>query len=299
MTKQQIFRSGFVSIIGRPNVGKSTLINRLLGQKLVIISDKPQTTRNKIHCVLTREDGQIIFIDTPGIHKPKHKLGSYMVNVAVQTLTEVDLILFVCDGENPPGGGDQFVVEKIKQAKTPTILVVNKIDQISKNDLVVRLDEYNQLHDWNEVIPLSALTGDNVNRLVDTIINYLPEGPQYYPEDMVIDQPERFIVAELVREKVLKLTREEIPHSVAIEVIEMQKRGKSDTIYVRVHIYVERDSQKGIIIGKGGEMLKGIGAEARGDIERLLGSKIYLDLLVKVKKDWRNSSSLLKDLGYE
>lgn len=299
MKSQSVFHSGFVSIIGRSNVGKSTLINQMLGQKLVIMSDKPQTTRNKIRCVLNRQNGQIVFIDTPGIHKPKHKLGSYMVNLAVETLTEVDLILFVCDVKSSPGAGDQYIVNKIKQTKTPAILVLNKIDQISKNDLLDRIIEYNKLHEWKEVVPLSALTGENTERLIETIINYLPEGPCYYPEDMVIDQPERFVVSELVREKILKLTRDEIPHSVAVEVREMEKRPNSQLVYVRVHVYLERESQKGILIGKSGEMLKRIGQEARGEIERLLGSQIYLDIWVKVKKDWRNSALVLRNLGYE
>lgn len=291
-------KSGFVSVIGRPNVGKSTLVNSLVGQKVAIMSDKPQTTRNKIMCVLTQEDAQIIFIDTPGIHKPKHKLGEYMVDTARKTLHEVDAVVFVVDATATMGAGEKYIMEHLEAVTTPVILAVNKIDQVSKTDLLPIIEKYTKQYPFASVVPISAMEHTNLDALVDEVKKYLVPGPQYYPEDMITDQPERFIIAELVREKALHLTREEIPHAIAVDIEEITTRGNHD-LYVRAVIYVERDSQKGIIIGSGGKMLKEIGRQARVDIESLLGSKAYLDLWVKVKKDWRNREGVLRTFGYE
>jgi GTPase len=291
------FKSGFVSIIGRPNVGKSTLLNHVIGQKIAIMSDKPQTTRNKIQGVYTENDAQIIFIDTPGIHKPQHKLGDFMMKVAYQTLREVDLILFVVDAKEGYGGGDQFIIEQLQSVKTPVFLVINKIDLIHPDQLLQFIDQYRTKFDFTEIIPISALQGNNVNTLKEQIIQHLDEGPQYYPADQVTDHPERFIVSELIREKVLQLTREEIPHSIAVG-IEQMKQREGGTVYIGATIVVERTSQKGIIIGKQGAMLREIGKRARGDIEALLGSKIFLELWVKVQKDWRNKPGFLRDFGF-
>lgn len=292
------FKSGFVSLLGRPNVGKSTLLNQVIGQKIAIMSDKPQTTRNKIHGVYTTERAQIVFIDTPGIHKPKTKLGDFMVKSAINTLNEVDIILFLVDVAEGYGAGDQFIIEQLKQVKTPVYLVLNKIDQVHPEQLLPIIEHYRQLHSFAEIIPVSALLGNNVNTLIEQILERLPEGPQYYPSDQVTDHPERFIVAELIREKILELTREEIPHSVAVEIEEMKAREHTDTIYVSAVVYTERESQKRIIIGKEGSVLKEVGKRARADVEKLLGNKIYLELWVKVKKDWRNKLGSLRNFGY-
>ena len=292
------YKSGFVAVIGRPNVGKSTLINSLIGQKIAIMSDKPQTTRNKILCVLTQEDAQILFIDTPGIHKPKHKLGEYMVNVAENTLKEVDVILFVVDASEDIGAGELYILERLQMTNKPIILVVNKVDKISQQQILPIISRYTDRQDFVAAMPISAKENTNLEELVEEIKKHLEEGPQYYPEDMVTDQPERLVAAELIREKVLHLTREEIPHAIAVDIEEMTTR-KNEDVYIRATIYVERDSQKGIVIGAKGALLKEIGALARTDIENLLGSKVYLDLWVKVKKDWRNRDSILKGLGYE
>lgn len=292
------YKSGFVAVIGRPNVGKSTLINSLIGQKIAIMSDKPQTTRNKILCVLTQEDAQILFIDTPGIHKPKHKLGEYMVHVAENTLKEVDVIMFVVDATEDIGAGELYILERLQATNKPVILVVNKVDQVSKQKILPIISRYTDRYDFIGAVPISAKEKVNLDILVDEIKRHLVEGPQYYPEDMVTDQPERMVVAELIREKVLHLTREEIPHAIAVEIEEMTTRHNED-VYIRATIYVERDSQKGIVIGAKGALLKEIGALARTDIENLLGSKVFLDLWVKVKKDWRNRDSILRGLGYE
>lgn len=292
------YKSGFVSVIGRPNVGKSTLVNSLIGQKIAIMSDKPQTTRNKILCVLTLDDAQIIFVDTPGIHKPKHKLGEYMVNTAEKTLREVDVVLFVVDATASLGAGEHYILEHLAEVKTPVILVVNKIDQVPKANLLPMIQKYTENYNFTAVVPISALEHTNLENLVVEVKRHLEPGPQYYPSDMVTDQPERIIIAELIREKVLNLTREEIPHAIAVEIEEITTRSNDD-LYIRATIYVERDSQKGIVIGGKGQMLKDIGQMARADIENLLGSKSYLDLWVKVKKDWRNRQSILRNLGYE
>lgn len=298
METKKGFKSGFVSIIGRPNVGKSTLLNYIVGQKIAIMSDKPQTTRNKIQGVYTDEDVQIIFIDTPGIHRPKHKLGDFMMKVAKSTLKEVDVILYVIDASEKFGPGEQYIIERLQEVDTPTILVINKIDKISPEDLLLIIDVYRQKMDFSEIVPVSALQGNNVQTLVEQIVKYLPYGPQYYPSDQVTDHPERFIVSELIREKIFHLTREEIPHSIAVVVEQMKKRENSGTVYILASIIVERDSQKGIIIGKNGTMLKQIGKLARHDIEALLGSKVFLELWVKVEKDWRNRLANLRDYGY-
>lgn len=296
MTKE--FKSGFISIIGRPNVGKSTYLNRVIGQKIAIMSDKPQTTRNKVQGVLTTNDAQLVFIDTPGIHKPKHKLGDFMMKVAQNTLKEVDLVLFMVNAEEGYGRGDEFIIEKLKSIKTPVFLVINKIDRIDPDRLLTVIETYREKLDFAEVVPISALEGNNVERLLQQIKEYMPQGPQYYPADQVTDHPERFIVSELIREKALHLTREEIPHSIAVVLDKMAPMDGKEVIHVMATIIVERDSQKGIIIGKRGSMLKEIGKRARVDIENLLGSKVFLELWVKVQKDWRNKMSQLRDYGF-
>jgi GTP-binding protein Era len=292
------YKSGFVSIVGRPNVGKSTFLNRVIGQKIAIMSDKPHTTRNKIQGVYTTDDAQIIFIDTPGMHKPKHKLGDFMMKVALNALREVDLILFMINAEEGFGRGDAFIIDRLKEVNTPVFLVINKIDKVHPNDLLPLIDQYKNLYPFAEIIPISALQGNNIETLVEQIKKYLPEGPQYYPPDQITDHPERFIIAELIREKALHLTREEVPHSIAVVVETIERREDSDTVYVGAVIIVERDSQKGIIIGKKGRMLKEIGQRARMDIEALLGSKVFLELWVKVQKDWRNRLAQLRDFGF-
>ncbi|NEU32369.1 GTPase Era [bacterium LRH843] len=299
MNNQKGFKSGFVSIIGRPNVGKSTLLNYVVGQKIAIMSDKPQTTRNKVQGVYTSEETQIVFIDTPGIHKPKHKLGDFMMKVAQNTLKEVDLILYVIDATEGFGPGEEFIIERLKATTTPVFLVINKIDKVKPEDLLSIIEKYRTKHDFKEIIPISALQGNNVPTLMEQITEYLEEGPQYYPSDQVTDHPERFIVAELIREKVLHLTREEIPHSVAVNIEQMKRRENSETVYIGATIIVERSSQKGIVIGKQGSMLKEVGKLARADIETLLGSKVFLELWVKVQKDWRNKPAHLREYGFK
>ena len=294
----QAFKSGFISIIGRPNVGKSTFINRVIGQKIAIMSDKPQTTRNKVQGVLTTNDAQYIFIDTPGIHKPKHKLGDFMMKVAQNTLKEVDVILFMVNAEEGYGRGEEFILEKFQSVKTPIFLIINKIDRIHPDKLLAVIESYNEKFQFAEIIPISALEGNNIDRLLEVVRKYLPEGPLYYPADQVTDHPERFIITELIREKALQLTREEVPHSLAVVLEKMEKDPNKDMIHVMATIIVERDSQKGIVIGKQGKMLKEIGKRARVDIENLLGSKVYLEVWVKVQKDWRNKASQLRDYGF-
>ena len=292
------YKSGFVSIIGRPNVGKSTLINSLIGQKIAIMSDKPQTTRNKILCVLTQDDAQILFIDTPGIHKPKHKLGEYMVKAAENTLKEVDVILFVVDATENIGAGELYIMERLQSTQAPVILVVNKVDQINKQQVLPVISRYSDKLNFVGAIPISAKEKTNLDQLVEEIKKYLEEGPQYYPSDMITDQPELLVIGELIREKALHLTKEEIPHAIAVDIEEISKRNNDD-LYIRATIYVERESQKGIVIGAKGSLLKEIGQLARADIENLLGSKVYIDLWVKVKKDWRNRDGILRGFGYE
>lgn len=297
-TTTKSHKSGFISIIGRPNVGKSTFLNRVIGQKIAIMSDKPQTTRNKVQGVLTTDDAQFIFIDTPGIHKPKHKLGDFMMKVAQNTLKEVDVILFMVNAQEGFGRGEEFIIEKFQSVHTPIFLVINKIDQVHPDELLKLIDSYKEKYEFSEIIPISALEGNNVETLLNQIKEYIPDGPQYYPADQVTDHPERFIVSELIREKALHLTREEIPHSLAVLIDKMERREEKDVVHVMATIIVERDSQKGIVIGKQGKMLKEIGKRARVDIENLLGSKVYLELWVKVQKDWRNKMSQLRDFGF-
>lgn len=296
MEKQH--KSGFVAVIGRPNVGKSTLINHLIGQKIAIMSDKPQTTRNRILCVLTQPDAQIVFLDTPGVHKPLHKLGEYMANTVENTLREVDAILFVVDVTEKFGAGERFIIDHLKATKRPVILIINKIDRVKNEDILPIIANYAAQYDFAGVVPVSAKNKLNLDHILSEVKKYIPEGPEYYPEDMVTDQPERLIAAEMVREKVLELTRDEVPHAVAVDVDEMATRPKGD-VYIRATIYVERDSQKGIVIGGHGSMLREIGQRARHDIEVLLGAKVYLDLWVKVRKDWRNRDAILKSFGFE
>ncbi|MFD2868832.1 GTPase Era [Kurthia populi] len=292
------FKSGFISIIGRPNVGKSTFLNRVIGQKIAIMSDKPQTTRNKVQGVLTQDDAQMIFIDTPGIHKPKHKLGEFMSKVSKNALREVDAIMLMVNAQQKLGTGDRYVIDMLKGTKTPVFLIINKIDAIHPDEVLKIVDQYKDEFDFAEIIPISALQGNNVDNLLTTLKKYLPEGPQYYPADQVTDHPERFIIAELIREKALHLTRDEVPHSIAVEIEKIRREEDKDRVHVMATIIIERESQKGIIIGKRGAMLKEIGTRARKDIENLLGSKVYLELWVKVQKDWRDRSSQLRDYGY-
>lgn len=294
----EIFKSGFVALIGRPNVGKSTLLNNVLGQKIAIMSDKAQTTRNKIRGIYTTDQEQIVFIDTPGIHKPKHKLGEYMTRIAQRTLNEVDLVVFMVDAEQGYGKGDQYIIDLLKDAKTPVFLIINKIDRIHPNDLLPLIDMYRNLHAFDEIVPISALEGNNVNTLLQQITSYLDEGPKFYPDDQVTDHPERFIVSELIREKILHLTREEVPHSIAVAIEDMTYKKDGDVVYIQAVIVVERTSQKGIIIGKNGSMLKKVGSLARQDIEALLGSRAFLELYVKVEKNWRDKESQLRDFGF-
>jgi GTP-binding protein Era len=291
------FKSGFVSIIGRPNVGKSTLLNQVVGQKVAIMSDKPQTTRNKIHGVYTTETSQIVFLDTPGIHKPQSKLGDYMMKVAESTFREVDAILFLVDVVDGIGGGDRYIMDQLHDVKTPVILVLNKIDQVHPETLLPVIEKYSKLYDFAEIIPISARNGNNITTLLEQTMKYLSEGPQYYPADQITDHPEQFVCAELIREKILHLTREEIPHSIAVAIEDM-KVEPNGIVHISAIIFVERDSQKGIIIGKKGDLLKEIGKRARHDIESLLGSKIFLELWVKVQKDWRNHERVLRELGF-
>lgn len=291
------YRSGFVTLIGRPNVGKSTLMNYLIGQKIAITSRKPQTTRNRIQTVLTTEEGQIVFVDTPGIHKAKNKLGEYMVHVAERTLNEVDVVLWLVEPSTFIGAGEQHIVEQLKKTKTPVVLVINKSDTVKKEELLPCIAKYNEVYPFADIVPVSARTGDNTDELLKVIMKYLPYGPQFYDEDTITDQPERQIVAELIREKALHALNEEIPHGIAVS-IESTKRRKK-LMDIEATIICEKDSHKGIIIGKQGAMLKKIGSNARYEIERLLDCKVNLQLWVKVKKDWRDSDFLIKNFGYQ
>lgn len=292
------FRSGFVTIIGRPNAGKSTLLNKIIGEKIAITSDKPQTTRNRITGILTEKDWQIVFVDTPGIHKPHDTLGDNMIRSAMNAMEEVDVIYYLIDATVPFGKGDAFILEKLATVKTPKFLLLNKIDLLEKTKLLPLIYFYRSKLEWKEIIPISALSGDNVRELVEITLPYLSPGPRYYPEEAFTDQSERNLVTELIREKVLELTRDEVPHSVAVNVEQMEERTDALT-YIHATIYVERDSQKAIIIGKKGGMLKEIGYQARLDIETLLGTKVFLELFVKVKTDWRNKEKFLQEMGYE
>jgi GTP-binding protein Era len=294
MDDEKNFKSGFISIIGRPNVGKSTLLNALLGEKIAIISDKPQTTRNKILGIVNQPGAQMVFMDTPGIHKPMHKMNEVMVKTALATYNEVDVILMLVEATEQPGGGDKFIIETLSQIKTPVILLINKVDLVKKDALLPLMQEYSKLYHFAEIIPLSALKND-LGGLIETILKRLPQGPKYFPDDQLTDQPERFIVSELIREKIFELTKEEIPYSTAVVIEEMKE--EPDITRITAVIYVERDSQKGILIGKGGGMLKKIGTLARLDAEKLLGTKIFLQIWVKVKKGWREDEHMLKNIG--
>lgn len=290
------YKAGFATLIGRPNVGKSTLMNHLIGQKIAITSNKPQTTRNRIQTVYTDEQGQIVFLDTPGIHKAKNKLGDYMVGVAQRTLSEVDVILWLVEPTNYIGAGEQYIIEQLKKTKTPKILVINKVDTVKKSEILGFIDTYRKQLDFDEIVPVSALKGDNTDTLIQCIFKYLPYGEAFYDEDTVTDQPMRQIVSELIREKALRLLSDEIPHGIAVSVDSMKYR--EHIVDIDATIVCERDSHKGIIIGKSGSMLKKIGMQARPDIEDLVESKVNLQLWVKVKKDWRDSDFLMKNFGY-
>ncbi|MCL5061897.1 MAG: GTPase Era [Nitrospirae bacterium] len=290
------FKSGYVSLTGRPNVGKSTLLNTILGEKIAIVSPKPQTTRNRIVGVKTMPDAQIIFIDTPGIHKPKHKLGELMVKQAKESVKEVDVILFMVEPEEP-GSGDKFIIDILKDMGKPVFLLINKVDTVRKPQVLPVIDAYSRLYPFKEIMPISALAGDGIDILIKTIVDYLPEGPKYYPDDILTDQLERFMVSEIIREKIIHQTEDEIPYSVAIEINQWSER-EDGVVFIQANIYVEREGQKGIIIGKGGARLKTIGTSARLEIEKLLGTKVFLELWVKIKKDWRSSERILKELGF-
>ena len=294
---EEEFHSGFIAIVGRPNVGKSTFLNNVVGQKIAIMSDKAQTTRNKIQGVYTTDNAQIVFIDTPGIHKPHSRLGDFMVKSALSTLNEVDAVIFMVNAEQKRGRGDDFIIERLKNVKKPIYLVINKIDKIHPDHLLEVMDDYRDTLDYKDVFPISALNGNNCAELVHDLVEDLPEGPQYYPEDQVTDHPERFIVSELIREKVLQLTREEVPHSVAV-VVDRIKREDDEKVLIQATIVVERSSQKEIIIGKGGKMLKEIGTRARKEIEFMLGDKVFLELWVKVQPNWKDRQVDLKAFGY-
>lgn len=298
MTDKTKHYAGFAAMVGRPNVGKSTLTNGLIGEKIVIMSDRPQTTRNKIMCIMNTDNAQIMFLDTPGIHKPHHKLGEYMNRTAQGTLNEVDVILFLIDVTEKRGAGDDYIIELLRKTKTPVILVANKIDKLQdKTKLLKILDDYSKQYQFAAMVPVSALNDTEFPSLVKEITKHLPEGPAYFPDDMITDQPERVIAAEMIREKVLCSTHDEIPHSIAVEVEEFKERDE-ENVYIRATIFVERESQKGIVIGAKGALLKKIGQQARKDIEALLYCKVYLDLWVKVKADWRNQDKALKQFGY-
>ncbi|MBZ4644813.1 MAG: GTPase [Petroclostridium sp.] len=295
----QEFKSGFIAIIGRPNVGKSTLLNSMVGEKIAIMSDKPQTTRNKILAILTEDNYQMIFMDTPGIHTPKNKLGEYMVKVAEQTLKEVDVVLFVVEADKPPRQGELEIIQELKKINTPVILIINKVDLVKKDSILLLINEYSNLFNFHSIIPVSALNSDGIHIIKGEIRKVLPVGPKFFPEDMVTDQPERQIVSEIIREKILHLLEKEVPHGIAVEVISIKNKENKNIIEIMANIYCEKDSHKGIIIGKNGEMLKKIGSLARMDIENLFGSKVFLELWVKVKDDWRNKEFYIKNFGYQ
>lgn len=293
------FKSGFVTVVGRPNVGKSTLSNCLAGEKISIISNKPQTTRNTIKTIINEDDCQIIFIDTPGIHKPKTKLGEYMVNLAQNTLDEVDIVLFMIDAsDTEPGAGDLYIIDQLKELRTPVCLIINKIDMVKKEQILLTINNYSKLMNFKTVIPVSAINKEGCDIVIKEIKKLLSDGPKYFPDDIITDQPEKEIAAELIREKILKLVSEEVPHGVGVEIISFKERQDKEMVDIEANIYCEKESHKGILIGKEGKMLKKIGTLARTDIENILGVKIYLQLWVKVKPDWRNSDKMLKTLGY-
>ena len=293
-----MFKSGFVTIVGRPNVGKSTLMNYIMGEKLSIVSNKPQTTRNNIQTILTKDDYQIIFVDTPGIHKPKHKLGEYMVNSARESMKEVDVVLFLTNPDDEIGRGDKFILESLKNSKAPVFLVLNKVDEFTQIKVADSLAMYSKEFEFKEIIPISALKGKNVDTLLGLMVDNIPEGPKYYPDDMITDVQEKFVVSEIVREKALRTLRDEIPHGIAVDVIQM-KQSPNGTYHIEVDLICEKDSHKGIIIGKNGQCLKKIGETARYELERFLRTKVNIKIWVKVRKEWRDNQNLLKELGYK
>jgi len=293
-----MFKSGFVTIVGRPNVGKSTLMNYIMGEKLSIVSNKPQTTRNNIQTILTKDDYQIIFVDTPGIHKPKHKLGEYMVNSARESMKEVDVVLFLTNPDDEIGRGDKFILESLKNSKAPVFLVLNKVDEFTQIKVADSLAMYSKEFAFKEIIPISALKGKNVDTLLGLMVDNMPEGPKYYPDDMITDVQEKFVVSEIVREKALRTLRDEIPHGIAVDVIQM-KQSPNGTYHIEVDLICEKDSHKGIIIGKNGQCLKKIGETARYELERFLRTKVNIKIWVKVRKEWRDNQNLLKELGYK
>ena len=293
------YKSGFVTLIGRPNVGKSTLMNHLIGQKIAITSNKPQTTRNRIQTVLTTEEGQIVFVDTPGIHKAKNKLGEYMVNVAERTLKEVDVVLWLVEPTTFIGAGEQHIAAQLKTIKTPIVLVINKVDTVKKEEILKFIDAYKDICEFADIVPVSALKGQNTDTVLEVIFKYLPYGPAFYDEDTVTDQPQRQIVAEMIREKALRSLDEEIPHGIAVTIEKMKERPGGKVVDIEATIICERDSHKGIIIGKGGAMLKKIGSAARFEIERMMEMKVNLQIWVKVRKDWRDSDLFMKNFGYD
>ena len=296
---QQNYRSGFIAIVGRPNVGKSTLMNALIGEKIAIISDKPQTTRNTIQCVLTKKDYQMVFVDTPGIHKPKNKLGEYMVTVARKALLDMDAVLFVVDGADGIGTGDRHIAEILRECRVPVLLAVNKIDKADTSKAEQDAAELVELGGFDGMLLISAVQGTHLDKLEKKLLDYLPEGPQYYPEDMVTNQPERLIISEMIREKALLLLKEEVPHGIGVEIERIVDKPEKNMVIINASIYCEKASHKGIIIGRGGRMLQEIGSKARVAIENLLGTKVFLELWVKVKTDWRNDPATLKSLGYD
>ncbi len=299
MNEENQQKSGFVSIVGRPNVGKSTLLNRVLGQKIAITSDKPQTTRNRILGIHTVPEGQVLFLDTPGIHRPKGRLNKYMVDQALNACTGVDLVFFLVEATDKPGGGDKFVMDILRQSGIPVFLVINKIDLVKRETLLPLIDFYAQQFDFAEIVPVSAVTGEGVERLVASAIRYLPVGPHYYPEEMVTDLPERFIVAEMIREQLLRQTRDEIPHGVAVEVERFEEKPEKDLVVIGAVVHVERDTHKRIVLGKNGSRIRAIGQSARRELEGFLGSRVYLDLFVHVQKNWTDSSGQLRRFGYD
>lgn len=294
-----MFKSGFITIIGRPNVGKSTLMNHLIGRKIAIMSNKPQTTRNRIQTVLTTDEEQLIFIDTPGIHKPVHKLGEFMNKSALSTFAEVDKVLLLVEPDKEVGAGDKYIINQLKDLKTPVTLVINKIDTVKKEELLPIIAAYSKLYDFDAIIPLSALDGENTDALMENLKKDLVEGPKFFPDDMISDQPEKQLVAELIREKTLYLLKEEVPHGIAVVIELFEKREGSDLIDINATIICERKSHKPIILGKGGSMIKQIGIRSRQDIQRILGSRVHLELWVKVKDRWRDSDFLIKNYGYD
>ena len=293
-----MFKSGFVTIVGRPNVGKSTLMNYIMGEKLSIVSNKPQTTRNNIQTILTTDEYQIVFVDTPGIHKPKHKLGEYMVNSAKDSMKDVDLVLFLTNPDDNIGRGDKFILESLKNSKAPVFLVLNKVDENTQDRVAGTLAKFSQEFDFDEIVPISALKGKNVDTLLKLMVDKLPEGPKYYPDDMITDVQERFVVSEIVREKALRTLRDEVPHGIAVDIIQM-KQKENGTYHIEVDLICEKDSHKGIIIGKNGQCLKKIGETSRYELERFLHAKVNIKIWVKVRKEWRDNQNLLKELGYK